>query len=640
MPDVQVTLDNKGLFATGYKVVNDKDFIPKKKIYTLKLRYTGDRYYDENGVTTEVKGNWIVDDYKIADPKLKNLNDVHYGYEYPKSGSEYDTSNSNYDSTLALPSSKEIVFSIRSENPDLDETHLRELVNKKINLNQIVFPVVDGKYFFTPYRIYYSTEKDENGEISYKCNEETSDPVGESSVSYLGAKADSAFKKYGVYADMSNGSESGMYIGYPHVPRPIDSKNLSINLGLTIYYYEMPKVIAIGEDGKKIQSLPSLDPRGVFGYPYEREYATVEDLNNASPTTIPNTLEDEGAAALVNLSNWYDKGYHLADLGNVNDMLTLPNPPDKSNNSAYAKGLKEFAKINGFTYNGVNSYGGTNGGCNRITKDKKGILFSTYYSSYGLIKTTDDDGRYVTASGATGPIFIVMSPDDQKNTIIVRDSKTGKDLETVSIRGKTDQTVPVNLTFPEHYVLHDGYKWITDYTFKADSEKPVIILVDPYEHKKDDPLIGDKPTFPLPKPEKKPDDKPKTPDKPKVPDEITVPDITDVPEPTPAVITPDQPKELKGENIDDTLTTPVKGQNVTKPKHNNPVKPMAEDVKTHGQEKQQPVVQKVAYVDQKTPKATLPQTGERNTVLLSLLGGLVALTGLIYLGKDRKNRKA
>ena len=363
-------------------------------------------------------------------------------------------------------------------------------------------------------------------------------------------------------------------------------------------------------------------------------------MNNASPTTIPNTLEDEGAAALVDLSNWYDKGYHLADLGNVNDMLTLPNPPDESNNSAYAKGLKEFAKINGFTYNGVNSYGDTNGGCNRITKDKKGILFSTYYSSYGLIKTTDDDGRYVTAAGATGPIFIVMSSDDQKNTIIVRDSKTGKDLETVSIRGKTDQTVPVNLTFPEHYVLHDGYKWITDYTFKADSEKPVIILVDPYEHKKGDPLIDDKPTFPLPKPEKKPDDKPKTPDKPKVPDEITVPDITDVPEPTPAVITPDQPKEIKGENIDDTLTTPVKGQNVTKPKHNNPVKPMAEDVKTHGQEKQQPVVQKVAHVDQKTPKATLPQTGERNTVLLSLLGGLVALTGLIYLGKDRKNRKA
>lgn len=52
---------------------------------------------------------------------------------------------------------------------------------------------------------------------------------------------------------MSNGSESGMYIGYPHVPRPIDSKNLSINLGLTIYYYEMPKVIAIGEDGKKFK---------------------------------------------------------------------------------------------------------------------------------------------------------------------------------------------------------------------------------------------------------------------------------------------------------------------------------------------------------------------------------------------------
>lgn len=143
-------------------------------------------------------------------------------------------------------------------------------------------------------------------------------------------------------------------------------------------------------------------------------------------------------------------------------------------------------------------------------------------------------------------------------------------------------------TFPEKYVLHDGYKWITDYIFKGGSQKPVIILVDPYEHKKGDPLINDKPTFEISKPEKQPDDKPKTPDKPKVPDKITVPDIPDVLEPNPAVVTTDEPKEPKGENVDETLTTGVKGQDVTKTKQNNPVKPMAQDIK----QPKQPVVQK------------------------------------------------
>ena len=188
-------------------------------------------------------------------------------------------------------------------------------------------------------------------------------------------------------------------------------------------------------------------------------------------------------------------------------------------------------------------------------------------------------------------------------------------------------------TFPEKYVLHDGYKWITDYIFKGGSQKPVIILVDPYEYKKGDPLINDKPTFEISKPEKQPDDKPKTPDKPKVPDKITVPDIPDVPEPNPAVVTTDEPKEPKGENVDETLTTGVKGQDVTKTKQNNPVKPMAQDIK----QPKQPVVQKVSL---NSPKATLPQTGERSSILLSVLGGLVALTGLLYLDKDRKNKKA
>lgn len=188
-------------------------------------------------------------------------------------------------------------------------------------------------------------------------------------------------------------------------------------------------------------------------------------------------------------------------------------------------------------------------------------------------------------------------------------------------------------TFPEKYVLHDGYKWITDYIFKGGSQKPVIILVDPYEHKKGDPLINDKPTFEISKPEKQPDDKPKTPDKPKVPDKITVPDIPDVLEPNPAVVTTDEPKEPKGENVDETLTTGVKGQDVTKTKQNNPVKPMAQDIK----QPKQPVVQKVSL---NSPKATLPQTGERSSILLSVLGGLVALTGLLYLDKDRKNKKA
>ena len=188
-------------------------------------------------------------------------------------------------------------------------------------------------------------------------------------------------------------------------------------------------------------------------------------------------------------------------------------------------------------------------------------------------------------------------------------------------------------TFPEKYVLHDGYKWITDYIFKGGSQKPVIILVDPYEHKKGDPLINDKPTFEISKPEKKPDDKPKTPDKSKVPDKITVPDIPDVPEPNPAVVTTDEPKEPKGENVDETLTTGVKGQDVTKTKQNNPVKPMAQDIK----QPKQPVVQKVSL---NSPKATLPQTGERSSILLSVLGRLVALTGLLYLDKDRKNKKA
>lgn len=114
-----------------------------------------------------------------------------------------------------------------------------------------------------------------------------------------------------------------------------------------------------------------------------------------------------------------------------------------------------------------------------------------------------------------------MTPNDQTNTVIVRDSKTGKDLETVSIAGKTDET----------------------------------------------------------------------------------------------------------------LTTGVKGQDVTKTKQNNPVKPMAQDIK----QPKQPVVQKVAL---NNPKATLPQTGERSSILLSVLGGLVALTGLLYLDKDRKNKKA
>lgn len=150
---------------------------------------------------------------------------------------------------------------------------------------------------------------------------------------------------------------------------------------------------------------------------------------------------------------------------------------------------------------------------------------------------------------------------------------------------------------------------------------------------KGDPLINDKPTFEISKPEKQPDDKPKTPDKPKVPDKITVPDIPDVLEPNPAVVTTDEPKEPKGENVDETLTTGVKGQDVTKTKQNNPVKPMAQDIK----QPKQPVVQKVSL---NSPKATLPQTGERSSILLSVLGGLVALTGLLYLDKDRKNKKA
>lgn len=188
-------------------------------------------------------------------------------------------------------------------------------------------------------------------------------------------------------------------------------------------------------------------------------------------------------------------------------------------------------------------------------------------------------------------------------------------------------------TFPEKYILHDGYKWITDYIFKGGSQKPVIILVDPYEHKKGDPLINDKPTFEISKPEKKPDDKPKTPDRSKVPDKITVPDIPDVPEPNPAVVTTDEPKEPKGENVDETLTTGVKGQDVIKTKQNNPVKPMAQDIK----QPKQPVVQKVSL---NNLKATLPQTGERSSILLSVLGRLVALTDLLYLDKDRKNKKA
>ena len=182
---------------------------------------------------------------------------------------------------------------------------------------------------------------------------------------------------------------------------------------------------------------------------------------------------------------------------------------------------------------------------------------------------------------------------------------------------------------------HDGYGLTKENRSQNETggTGPIFILVDPYEHKKGDPLINDKPTFEIPKPEKKPDDKPKTPDKPKVPDKITVPDIPDIPEPNPAVVTTDEPKEPKGENVDETLTTGVKGQDVTKTKQNNPVKPMVQDIK----QPKQPVVQKVSL---NSPKATLPQTGERSSILLSVLGGLVALTGLLYLDKDRKNKKA
>ncbi len=60
---------------------------------------------------------------------------------------------------------------------------------------------------------------------------------------------------------------------------------------------------------------------------------------------------------------------------------------------------------------------------------------------------------------------------------------------------------------------------------------------------------------------------------------------------------------------------------------------MAQDIK----QPKQPVVQKVSL---NNLKVTLPQTGERSSILLSVLGRLVALTGLLYLDKDRKNKKA
>lgn len=64
--------------------------------------------------------------------------------------------------------------------------------------------------------------------------------------------------------------------------------------------------------------------------------------------------------------------------------------------------------------------------------------------------------------------------------------------------------------------------------------------------------------------------------------------ISLTPELNPAVATTDEPKEPKGENVDETLTTGVKGQDVTKTKQNNPVKPMVQDIK----QPKQPVVQK------------------------------------------------
>lgn len=248
---------------------------------------------------------------------------------------------------------------------------------------------------------------------------------------------------------------------------------------------------------------------------------------------------------MIDISNWYQNGYHLADLGK--DENKIFGFLDYTEGSDYAQGLKNFAKNNNFNIENTRFYSDGNRGF-FMTKDREGMILTATHDGYGLTK----ENRSWNETGGTGPIFIVMTPNGQTNTVIVRDSKTGKDLETVSIAGKTDETVP---------------------------------------------------------------------------------DIPDVPEPNPAVVTTDEPKEPKGENVDETLTTGVKGQDVTKTKQNNPVKPMAQDIK----QPKQPVVQKVAL---NNPKATLPQTGERSSILLSVLGGLVALTGLLYLDKDRKNKKA
>lgn len=256
-------------------------------------------------------------------------------------------------------------------------------------------------------------------------------------------------------------------------------------------------------------------------------------------------MDGYAGSAMIDISNWYQNGYHLADLGkDENEIFGFL---DYTEGSDYAQGLKNFAKNNNFNIENARFYSDGNRGF-FMTKDREGMILTATHDGYGLTK----ENRSWNEKGGIVPIFIVMTPNGQTNTVIVRDSKTGKDLETVSIDGKTDETVP---------------------------------------------------------------------------------DIPDVPELNPAVATTDEPKEPKGENVDETLTTGVKGQDVTKTKQNNPVKPMVQDIK----QPKQPVVQKVAL---NNPKATLPQTGERSSILLSVLGGLVALTGLLYLDKDRKNKKA
>ena len=69
------------------------------------------------------------------------------------------------------------------------------------------------------------------------------------------------------------------------------------------------------DNGNLISSLDHLNPRGTFTYTSVVGGGdSIEDIKKNWLASLPNILDGYAGSAMIDISNWYQNGYHLADL--------------------------------------------------------------------------------------------------------------------------------------------------------------------------------------------------------------------------------------------------------------------------------------------------------------------------------------